>query len=115
VRYMLLIHGNESGWDTLSDEERRAQFERYGARQREMEARGHSVAGDELASATSATIVRVRDGGTTVSEGPLTDAEEQYGGSFTVDRDLDTAIAYAAKIPAAERGTMEIRPLIEDG
>jgi hypothetical protein len=115
LRYMLLIHGNESGWDTLSDEERRAQYERYGALQREMEAGGHYVAGDELASATSATLVRVRDGETTISEGPVMDTEEQFGGYFTVDCDLDAAIAYAAKIPAAEGGTIEVRPLIEDG
>jgi hypothetical protein len=114
MRYMLLIHGNESGWDTLSDAERTAQYERYGALQREMEERGHHVAGDELASATSAKLVRVRDGATTASQGPLTDAEEQFGGYFVVDCDLETAIAYAAKIPAAESGTIEVRPLVDD-
>jgi hypothetical protein len=111
---MLLIHGNESGWDTLSDAERTAQYERYGALQREMEERGHYVAGDELASATSAKLVRVRHGEAIASEGPLTDAEEQFGGYFTVDCDLDAAIAYAAKIPAAEGGTIEVRPLVDD-
>ena len=114
MRYMLLIHGNESGWDTLPDAERTAQYERYGALQREMEDRGHHVAGDELASAASATLVRVRDGKTSESDGPFTDAEEQFGGYFIVDCDLDTAVAYAAKIPAAEGGTIEVRPLVDD-
>ncbi len=114
MRYMLLIHGNESGWDTLTDAERTAQYERYGALQRSMEEQGHYVAGDELASATSATLVRVRDGETTASDGPLTDAEEQFGGYFVVDCDLETAIAYASKIPAAEGGTIEVRPLVDD-
>ena len=113
MRYMLLIHGNESGWDTLPEAERTAQYERYGALQREMEERGHYVAGDELASATSAKLVRVRGGETTVSDGPLADTDEQFGGYFLVDCDLETALAYAAKIPAAEGGTIEIRPLTE--
>jgi hypothetical protein len=113
MRYMLLIHGNESGWDTLSNADRTAQYERYGALQREMEERGHHVAGDELASATSAKLVRVREGETTVSDGPLADTEEQFGGYFLVDCDLEAALAYAAKIPAAEGGTIEVRPLAE--
>ena len=51
---------------------------------------------------------------TTASDGPLTDAEEQFGGYFVVDCDLETAIAYASKIPAAEGGTIEVRPLVDD-
>jgi hypothetical protein len=115
MRYMLLIHGNESGWDGLSDAERTSQYERYGSLQREMEEGGHYVAGDELASATSATLVRVRDAETTVTAGPLSDVEEQFGGYFIVDCDLETATAYAARIPAAEGGTIEIRPLVDSG
>ena len=114
MRYMLLIHGNESGWDALPEEERTAQYERYGALQREMEEQEHYVAGDELASATSATLVRVREGRSIATDGPLTDADEQFGGYFVVDCDLDTAVAYAAKIPAAEGGTIEVRPLVDD-
>jgi hypothetical protein len=111
MRYMLLMHGNETGWDALSDAERTAQYERYGSLQREMEERGHYVAGDELASATAAKLVRVRGGEALVSDGPLADADEQFGGYFLVDCDLETALAYAAKIPAAEGGTIEVRPL----
>jgi hypothetical protein len=113
MRYMLLIHGNESGWDSASDEQRRAQYERYGKLQREMEEHGHYVAGDELATAASSKLVRVRDGETVVSDGPYADREEQFGGYFLVDCELETAIAYAAKIPAAEGGTIEVRPIME--
>ena len=113
MQYMLLIHGNESGWDTLSEAERAAQYERYGSLQREMEEHGHYVAGDELEPASSAKLVRVRDGETIVTDGPLSDIPEQFGGHFTVACDLETAISYAAKIPAAEGGTIEVRPLVE--
>lgn len=113
MRYMLLIHGSESGWETLSDAERAAQYERYGKLQHEMEEHGHYVVGDELASASSAKLVRVRDGETIVSDGPFAETKEQLGGHFTVQCDLETAIGYARMIPAAEGGTIEIRPIVE--
>jgi hypothetical protein len=113
MRYMLLIHGRESGWDSLSEAERAGHYERYGKLQREMEEHGHYVGGDEMAVAASATLVRVRDGETVVSDGPFSDADEQFGGYFLVDCDQETALAYAADIPAAEDGTIEVRPLVE--
>ena len=113
MRYMLLIHGNESGWEDLSAAERAARYERYGTLQREMEARGHYVAGDEIAEAASAKLVRVRDGETDVTDGPFAETKEQFGGYFVVDCDQDTAIGYAARIPAAEGGTIEVRSLVE--
>ena len=113
MRYMLLIHGDESRWDTLSEAERASQYERYGDLQREMEEQGHYVSGDEIAAASSAKLVRVRDGESTVSDGPFSETPERFGGYFIVDCDQDTALAYAAKIPAAEGGTIEVRPLVE--
>ena len=113
MRYMLLIHGSEDGWDALSEAERTAQYERYDKLQREMEEHGHYVSGDELDPAASATLVRVRDGETLVSDGPFVETREQLGGHFTVDCDLETALAYAVKIPASEGGTIEVRPIVE--
>ena len=113
MRYMLLIHGSEDGWDALSEAEREAQYERYGKLQGEMEEHGHYVAGDELDAAASARLVRVRDGETIVSDGPFIETKEQLGGHFTVACDLETALAYAARIPAAEGGTIEVRPIVE--
>lgn len=116
MRYMLLMHGNESGWDTLSEAERAARYERYGKLQHEMEEHGHYVAGDELESAPApaATLVHVRDGETIVSDGPFRGDEGAVrGGHFTVECDLETAIGYARKIPAAEGGTIEVRPIFE--
>jgi hypothetical protein len=58
-------------------------------------------------------LFRVRGGETVVSDGPLSDADEQFGGYFLVDCDRETALAYATEIPAAEGGTIEVRPLVE--
>jgi hypothetical protein len=113
MRYMLLIHGDESAWDGLSDEERAAQYERYGTLQRDMEERGHYVAGDEIAAAASAKLIRVRGGETLISDGPFAETKEQFGGYFVVECDLDTALAYATAIPAAEGGTVEVRPIVQ--
>ena len=115
MRYILLIHGDESRWDALSDEERAAQYERYGKLQREMEEHGHYVAGDEIGPAASGKLVRVPDGEPVVTDGPFAETREQFGGYFVVDCDLETALAYAARVPAAEGGTIEVRPIVDNG
>ena len=114
MRYMLLIHGRESGWDNSSEADRAARYERYGMLQREMEEHGHYMGGDEIDVASSVKLVRVRDGKTIVSDGPFSESEEQFGGYFLVDCDQESALAYAAEIPAPEGGTIEVRPLVED-
>ena len=113
MRYILLIHGIEERWNQLPEAERAAQYERYGKLNAEMQEHGHAVSGDELAPAAAAKLVRVRDGETSVTDGPFAETKEQLGGYFVVDCDLETALAYAAKIPAAEGGTIEVRPLVE--
>jgi hypothetical protein len=113
MRYMLLIHGSEDAWDGLSDADRAVQYERYGKLQREMEEHGHYVAADEIGPAASAKLLRVRDGETVVTDGPFAETKEQFGGYFVVECDLQTALAYSSKIPAAEGGTIEVRPVID--
>lgn len=113
MRYMLLIHGDESVWDSFSEAERASQYEGYGKLQREMEEHGHYVAGDEIGPAGSAKLVRVREGETLVADGPFAETKEQFGGYFLVECDLETALAYAARIPAAVGGTIEVRPIVE--
>jgi hypothetical protein len=113
MRYILLIHGDEHAWDALSDAERADQYERYGKLQREMEEHSHYVAGDEIAPADSAKVLRTRNGETIVTDGPFAETKEQFGGYFVVDCDLETALGYAAKIPAAEGGSIEVRPIVE--
>ena len=113
MRHILLIHGDEHAWDALSDAERADQYERYGKLQREMEEHGHLVAGDEIAPAGSAKVLRTREGRTIVTDGPFAETKEQLGGYFVVECDLETALAYAAKIPAAERGSIEVRPIVD--
>ncbi len=67
-----------------------------------------------LHSIATATRIRVRDGKKIVTDGPFAETREQLGGYFLIDaKDLDEAIAIAARIPSASKGTVEIRPIVE--
>ena len=74
---------------------------------------GIIVNGDGLHPAHTATTVRVRDGKRTVEDGPYADTKEQLGGYFIIEvADLDTALEWAARSPAASSGSVEVRPVI---
>jgi hypothetical protein len=109
TRYLLLIHADDEAWDALPPEARAPTYERYSALSREMDERGHARGGDELASASTAKVVRVRGGERSVVDGPFTETKEQLGGYFAVECDLETALDYAARLPAAEHGVIEVR------
>ena len=118
MRYALLVYGDQSSWEAMGDEEktqRRAEsmpgwlasFEEIGKADPHWQGR-------ELAEATAAKTVRVRNGETLVTDGPFAETKEQIGGAFFVDLpDLDEAIRIAALIPTARAGSMEIRPIVE--
>ena len=80
----------------------------------EMEKADPKVEGRELASAAEAKVVKLVDGEQVVTDGPFAETKEQIGGLFvTALPDLDEAIRIAALVPAAEYGSMEIRPIVE--
>ena len=67
---------------------------------------------DRLQPTTAATTVRIRNGETLVTDGPFAETKEQLGGYYVLDcENIDEALAYAAKIPAAESGSIEVRPV----
>ena len=110
MKYMALIYGNEEAWDALSDEDQQRVTERYMALAREPV----TVGGDELQDPDTATTIRVRDGETLTTDGPFAETKEQLGGYYLIDcASLDEALEFAARIPAAERGAVEVRPVVE--
>jgi len=119
VQYMLLIYGAEDGWESMSEEERGQTFQAYGAFTKELQDSGSMVAGDALESTQTATTVRVKNDETLTTDGPFAETKEQLGGYYLIDADsLDDAIEWAAKIPAAKHGSVEVRPVMvfeEDG
>src|SRR5439155_1401006 len=77
-------------------------------------AAGQYVAASPLEPTATATSVRVRGGKQVVRDGPFAETKEQLGGYFLIDAsDLDEAIAIAARIPMARRGTVEVRPVVQ--
>jgi hypothetical protein len=112
---MALIYGDQSVWDEFSAAEREGVYERYRAFAKEASASGVMVGGDELASPRAATTVRVRNDETLVTDGPYAEVKEALGGYFMFECDsIDDAVDYAARIPGAEHGAIEVRPVYVD-
>ncbi len=111
MRYMLLIYQNEQALDEM---ERAACYKESTELAHQLRAAGQYVAASPLQPTSTATSVRVRKGKPLVTDGPFAETREQLGGYFLVDaKDLDEAIAIAARIPMARKGTVEIRPVVE--
>jgi hypothetical protein len=111
VRYMLLIYGDEQ---TLSDAERNACYRESTELAHKLHAAGQYLAAAPLHPTSTATSVRVRQGKRLVTDGPFAETREQLGGYFLIDAtNLDEALAVAARIPMAQRGTVEVRPVFE--
>jgi len=118
MRYAMLVYGDPSAWEGLSDEEatrmRAESMPRWISLFEEMGKVDPDVLGRELADGSAARVVRVVDGQTVVTDGPFAETKEQLGGIFVTELpDLDEAIRLAALVPSAEHGTLEIRPLGE--
>ena len=113
MQYTLLIYSNELPENETDPAERAQMFEEYGRFTQELEQSGALVLGRPLEPSTTATTVQVRAGERLVTDGPYAETKEQLGGFYIVDVDsLDEAIRWAAKIPSARFGTVEIRPVV---
>jgi hypothetical protein len=112
VRYILLIHDSDAEWDAMSQEERDAVSAEFEAFNDELRAADALVVGNELQPGSTASVVSVRDGGTVVTDGPFAETKEVLGGYYLVDADtLEEAHAWAAKVPSARFGHIEVRPV----
>jgi hypothetical protein len=111
VKYMLLIYMNENA---MNETERDQCYEDSSRLAHDLEADGQYLSANPLQPVAMASSVRVRDGKRLVTDGPFAETREQLGGYFLIDgKDLDAAIKIAERIPAAKKGTVEIRPVIE--
>ncbi len=113
MKYMLLIYTNETAESQASEAEQEQVMGEYYAFTNEVRERGMYAAGEALHPTSTATTVRVRDGRTLTTDGPFAETKEQLGGFYLLDcKDLDEAIATAAKIPGARYGCIEVRPVV---
>jgi hypothetical protein len=116
MKYALLIYDDEKVWAKMPESERQKMFGEYGQFTQAIRDDGSYKAGAPLQPVSKATSVRVRNGKRSVTDGPFAETHEQLGGFYLVEaKDLDEAIAIAARIPSARIGTVEVRPVLEMG
>jgi hypothetical protein len=114
MRYMLLCYDDEHGWNKAGETARKHAMEEAVQLAQQLHAGGQYVVAAPLHSPSTATSVRVRDGKRFVSDGPFAETKEILGGFYLIDaKDLDEAIAIAARHPGARLGTVEIRRVME--
>ncbi len=114
MRYLLMIYADEDAEARMSEAEMGALMEKYYAFSEEVAAAGVLQASDRLRPTSTATTVRVRAGRAQTTDGPFAETKEHLGGYYLIDvPSLDEAIAWAARIPSAELGSIEVRPIWE--
>jgi hypothetical protein len=119
VKYLILIYSNPASreiWEGFSDEQRAEGFRYYGALTEEPAASGELIVTEALADASLTRRVTVRDGQTVTSDGPFAEAKELLAGFFLVECDsMERAVEVAARMPEAELGLVEVRPVLQLG
>jgi hypothetical protein len=114
MRYLLTIYTDESGWGDATPEDAQQMMAAYGAVGDAMREAGVILGGEGLQPTSTATTVTVRDGETITTDGPFAETREQLGGYYLLDcKDLDEAISWAARIPGAQLGSVEVRPVMD--
>jgi hypothetical protein len=111
MRYALLIHYPQPSVSNLTEEQIREGMAAFQAYARALDDAGVLQLAEVLQPIQSATSVSVKDGKLQVQDGPFADTKEAFAGIFVIDvADLDAALAWAEKCPAARWGTVEVRP-----
>jgi hypothetical protein len=108
MKFLLLIHRDEQLLANVEFAKRTSpEYAAYGEAMRKA---GISLAGERLRPTSTAVSVRMKDGRTEVLEGPYAETREQLGGFYMIDvADIDEAVKWAARCPAAQFGTVEVR------
>jgi hypothetical protein len=112
MEYMLLIHADTSGADAVPESARAQMLAAYRAYTEALQQAGIVRSSNRLRPASSATVVRVRDGKTEVLNGPFIETKEELAGYYLIDvPNIDSALSWAARCPGANFGTIEVRPV----
>jgi len=112
MQYLLMLYSQEGGWSKLSKVEQEQAMAAYGAYTEALTKAGALKGSNRLQPTSVATTVRVANGKPQVLDGPYADSKEQLGGYYLIDvPDLDAAISWASRCPAANHGIVEVRPV----
>jgi hypothetical protein len=114
MKYLCLVYHDPQRLDALPTGEWDALIDATVAFRERHRETGHFVDGHPLEPATTGTLVRVREGRPSITDGPFAETKEQLGGFFLVEaRDLNEAIQVACRFPPVRLGTVEVRPVRE--
>jgi hypothetical protein len=115
MKYLCLAYEEERVLNGLSQSEWRALRQETLDYVDALRESGHLIDARPLRSATTASMVRVRSGGLSVTDGPFAETKEQIGGYFLLEVDShDEAVRIASKWPSARLGSIEVRPVEEE-
>jgi hypothetical protein len=105
VKYVCLVYGEEQAIRAMDDRHCLA-FDQS------IRESGHCIASEALEPVATATTVRVRNGKVSVTDGPFAETKECLAGFYMIEaRDLNEAIQIASRIPPAQNGSIEVRPI----
>lgn len=114
MKYMLLVHHDESTFAKRPEQERQGLVQESVQLANQLHTKGQYLSAAPLHPSDETSCVQVRNGKRVVIDGPFAETREQIGGYFLVDvKDLNEAIDIAGRIPGARIGTVEIRPVTE--
>ena len=119
MRYLILIYSNPASrdiWAAFSEDQRAEGYRYYAALKDELAASGELIATEALADGSLTRRVSVREGQPVISDGPFAEAKELLAGFFLLEcESMDRAVEVAARVPEAELGLVEVRPVLELG
>ena len=112
MEYLLLVYGQEQLWTASPPAQTQEMVGAFMAYTQALKDANILRGSNRLRPTSAATAVRVTDGKTRMVDGPFAETREQLGGYYLIDvPDLDAALSWAARCPAAGHGTVEVRPI----
>ena len=116
MKYLCLVFLDAESCDRMPDDDRRTLEKEHLAYDETFRRSGQIIVAEALQAAEASTVVRVRQGRMSITDGPFVETKEQLGGFFLIEaRDLNEAILVASRIPSARLGSVEVRPVRELG
>ncbi|MBP2320012.1 hypothetical protein JOF56_000397 [Kibdelosporangium banguiense] len=117
MKYLIMIQINPTAkqmWDSMSAEEQAAGYQEHGVVREAMAASGELIVGEALADVSLSKRITVKDGTVMTTDGPFAEVKEYLAGFYLVDcENIDRAIEHAARLPEAEHGLIEVRPVLD--
>jgi hypothetical protein len=113
VKFVLLLNGAEAEWNALGEEGQAAAMGDYFSVTEAMQEAGAYLGGEALTPSNTAKTLRIRDGKNMVTDGPFIESKEILGGYYLLEcATIEEALDWAAKLPDAKIGSIEVRPVL---